>query len=202
MIRYAREFLFRLSIVVAGAFCTLPALAQIGPIPFGPVMFAAHLSCSGGSHTTAGGHDIYTFASGGSLTCVGAGQITELIVGGGGAGGSAGGGGGCGGYILASVILTAGTYTVTIGSGGTPTIGAVGGNGTASTFNGQTAGGGVQTGTVGPAGCAGAGAGGLNAGVGGNASANTGSGGGSGGPSGAGNASGGAGGSGIVIVSI
>lgn len=75
-------------------------------------------------------------------------SITYLIVAGGGGGGAIGGtgayaGGGAGGVIESSSIIQPGTYPVTIGAGG-----AIGANGTNSTFLSKTALGGGQGGDV------------------------------------------------------
>ena len=52
-------------------------------------------------------------------------EVWFLVVGGGGAGGNdCAGGGGAGGFVESnSVVLAAGTYTVTVGAGGQPTSG-------------------------------------------------------------------------------
>ena len=62
-------------------------------------------------------------------------SVEYLVVAGGGGGGSgqSGGGGGAGGLIANSATLNSGTYNVTVGTGG-----AVGANGTASSFNGDS----------------------------------------------------------------
>lgn len=71
-----------------------------------------------------------------------------LVVAGGGSGGAAGGaGGGAGGHrYLTSQVVTAGSYTVTVGAGGAAVTDSVGGtrgnNGSDSSFNGTTSTGG------------------------------------------------------------
>lgn len=76
----------------------------------------------GGTVTTSGAYTIHTFTSNGTFNWTGSGtNITFLMVGAGGAGGNdgagSGGGGGAGGYIFnLSANITAGAYTVTIGS--------------------------------------------------------------------------------------
>lgn len=93
----------------------------------------------GGTVTTAviGGqtYRIHAFRSSGTLVVERGGAVQVLIVaGGGGGGGYGGGGGGGGGVISTAMSLAAGSYTATVGAGGT-----VGTNGSNSVFNGQTA---------------------------------------------------------------
>jgi hypothetical protein len=76
---------------------------------------------SGGSSITDGGvtYSYLGFTSSGSVTVTRDGLFDVLIVAGGaGASGNIGGGGGGGGVINKTVYLTAATYTVTVGSGG------------------------------------------------------------------------------------
>ena len=95
-------------------------------------------SVSGGTLTPAADATYYyrTFLSNGSLSVSESGLVATLfLVGGGGGGGvDAGGGGGAGGVYLGNVSLGVGTYTVTIGAGGTsgtyPTVQTSGGNST------------------------------------------------------------------------
>ena len=108
---------------------------------------------SGGDSTnTYTGYKSHTFTSSGSFVVPASITVDYMIVAGGGGGGSTtyergGGGGGAGGVIVStSQTLSPGTYTVTIGTGGTRTrtsnfidIGSRGGN---SSFNSQTATGG------------------------------------------------------------
>lgn len=75
-------------------------------------------------------------------------SITYLVVAGGGGGGAAGGtgataGGGAGGVIVSSSLLSQGSYSVTVGNGG-----AIGANGSDSSFLSKTALGGGQGGDV------------------------------------------------------
>ncbi len=106
-----------------------PAVAQIGPVPgimamgtpFLSTGFTGALDCTGGTITTSGVNRIHTFTSGGTLTCNGSGTTNYVVVGGGGGGGSAGGGGGgAGGFLSGSISLTVGSFTITVGAGGTP----------------------------------------------------------------------------------
>lgn len=83
------------------------------------------------SATTTSGNIIWTFYSSGTITLSSAKRIVEyLVVAGGGAGGPdnivnggqftmVGGGGGAGGYVEGSIFAPVGSYTVTVGNGGT-----------------------------------------------------------------------------------
>jgi len=88
----------------------------------------------GGTSSSSGSFTIRTFTSTSQLILSKAISATILVVGGGGGGGSAGvqtGGGGAGGAVFVSspVTITAGTYAVTVGTGG-----GINTNGTNSTF--------------------------------------------------------------------
>lgn len=88
----------------------------------------------GGSASSSGVFSIRTFLTTGQLILSKRISATILVVGGGGGGGSAGvqtGGGGAGGAVFVSspVTITAGIYTVTVGTGG-----GINTNGTNSTF--------------------------------------------------------------------
>jgi len=104
---------------------------------------------TGGTITTSGGYVYHTFTSSSSLV-VPSGISTSaeyLIVAGGGSGGNAGGNpysgaGGAGGYIDSTVSLSAQTYTITIGAGG-----SVNANGANSSSFGATAIGGGRGGS-------------------------------------------------------
>lgn len=118
---------------------------------------------TGGTVTTAGGYTIHTFTGSGSFVVTGAGSGLEALVVGGGGGGGWGsgqrsGGGGGGGRVVEVPAgpISAGTFPVVVGAGGTPNV-----NGGNSTFNGQTAPGGGQGG--------GSGGSGVNGGSGGGA---------------------------------
>ena len=101
---------------------------------------------SGATATTSGNYRILTFTGTGNFTVVDApvGATVEvlLLAGGGGGGNAYGGGGGAGGYYYnSSMTITAGSYAVTVGSGGTNSgVAALPGTtGTNTTFNGQAA---------------------------------------------------------------
>ena len=72
--------------------------------------------------TLAGGLSAVKFTSSGTFTAAVDLTATFLVVGGGGSGGSYAGGGGGGGYVVHSqgAYTNAGTYTVTVGTGGKP----------------------------------------------------------------------------------
>ena len=87
----------------------------------------------GGTVTEIGADRINTFTSSGTLTVLDGGLVHILAVGAGGGGGILGGGGGGSGEVVDTyVILSPGTYTVTIGAGGAAApsaSGSVGANG-------------------------------------------------------------------------
>jgi hypothetical protein len=90
------------------------------------VQMSNTFTATGGTITTVGGYKLHTFTSNGTFTVTGAGSTNAqvLVVAGGGAGGSGGGqngggGGGGGGVIMhPSYNLIAGTYSITVGAGG------------------------------------------------------------------------------------
>ena len=92
---------------------------------------------SGGTTSVVGGYKIHTFTTSGNLVVSSGGEMDYLIIAGGGGGGyNHGGGGGAGGYIYtSSSIVSAGTYTVTVGTGGAGSSSYDGGDGTSSSFN-------------------------------------------------------------------
>lgn len=137
--------------------------------------FAQPFSAIGGTVTTAtiGGvnYRIHTFITSNSFIATGQGAVEYFLVGGGGSGGrSRGGGGGGGGIATGAIILPAGTYSISIGSGGAVPGGndLPGKNGENTTFNGIIAlggGGGGQILVDGKSGACGGGAGGSGGGV-------------------------------------
>jgi hypothetical protein len=115
-------------------------------------------SATGGSVSTVGSYILHTFTSSGSFIVTnGSINANILVVAGGGAGGAGGGqngggGGGAGGVIMhPSYTLTPGTFSVTVGDGGTAGP-ALGPNGQDSSFNTLVAkgggGGGANGGTA------------------------------------------------------
>jgi hypothetical protein len=84
---------------------------------------------------------VHTFTISGVFSVLyGSANAEMLVVAGGGGGGN--GGGGAGGVLAQSVFLVSGTYTVTVGAGGTSGINAIGGYGNNSVFGAYTATGG------------------------------------------------------------
>ena len=104
---------------------------------------------SGGTKTTAGGYTYHTFTSNGNfVNTISSLSVEFLLVAGGGGGGSGddgyggGTGGGAGGAIDGTATLSAATYAIQIGaggSGGKRVNGPEGTNGGNSTFNSNTA---------------------------------------------------------------
>jgi len=121
-------------------------------------------NATGGTITYVGGYTIHTFTSSGTFNVTSAGDVEYLVVGGGGAGGIArGGGGGAGGMLNATISRGVGSYTVTVGAGGTVTgtgWGTVVTSGSNSVFDTITAiGGGKGGGNGGTTGGSGGGSG-------------------------------------------
>lgn len=118
-----------------------------------PITITDLFTATGGTITTPGdGYKYHTFTSPGSFAITRGNRSLEyMIVAGGGAGGNganwSSGGGGAGGFILGSTSISPGTYPITIGAGG-----ANSGDGSPSTFNGNTAFGGGGGGYPGSAG--------------------------------------------------
>jgi hypothetical protein len=95
------------------------------------LQYIGTIAATGGSITTSGNYKIHTFTGTSNFVVTDAptGTTVEvLLIAGGGAGGSGyGGGGGGGGYYYnTGLSVTASTYTVTIGAGGTNTAGSLG----------------------------------------------------------------------------
>lgn len=95
------------------------------------------LTVSGGVVTTSGARTIRTFNSSGTLTASQA-FVADILVVGGAGGGSSGGGGAGEVKYLTSVIIPAGSSTITVGAGGAIGIvqnpGTLGGNGSSSSL--------------------------------------------------------------------
>jgi len=85
---------------------------------------AGGLELSGGTESSSGGYNYYTFNSTATLTVTGEGEVDLLLVAGGGGGGgqaswATSGAGGAGGYRTKDAItIYEGTYTCTVGAGG------------------------------------------------------------------------------------
>lgn len=165
------------------------------------------IQATGGTITTNGNFRVHTFNGSGTFTITGgSGKISSLVVGGGGGGAWGGGGGGQVIYTTPGNVYGPGSYSITVGAGGSGQTQANGGNGGSSTFDVITAVGGggggyiispaFSTGTAGSSGASGGGGGGPSGGAGGTATA--GFAGGQGGTSGSFDASGGGGGAGGV----
>jgi len=97
----------------------------------------AEAAASGGTETTNVGHKVHTFTADGTLTVTDGGLMEYLVVGGGGSGGGRydGGGGGAGGFRTGFLQVPAGTYSITVGAGGTGSVDAIGNNGGNSVFH-------------------------------------------------------------------
>jgi len=136
---------------------------------------------SGGTTTQAGGYIYHTFTSSGTLSVSQTGTVEYIVVaGGGGGGGHAGGaGGGGGGVRYGTMLVNAGSVTVTVGNGGSgsgSTSGSNGGTGGDSVLGSTTAsGGGAGAGHAGAAGDGGSGGGQAGGGATGPGSGNAGS---------------------------
>lgn len=90
------------------------------------------IAATGGTVTNVGGYTVHTFNSSGTFTVTtGSGTVELLVVAGGGQGGAndgtaneSGGGGGAGGLVYVSAFpVAAGTYSITIGAGGSGATG-------------------------------------------------------------------------------
>jgi len=126
-----------------------------------PIVVAGRVTASGGSETDLNGYRYHTFTSNGSLTVNTGGEVEYLIVGGGGGGGNnIGGGGGGGGVVTGTITLAAGTFSISIGSGG-----ASGTNGESSSFDTISASGGGAGGNANDAGSSGGSGGGGGGGT-------------------------------------
>jgi hypothetical protein len=132
---------------------------------------SAYIVATGGTITTDGNYRIHTFTSSGTFQITaGSGSVEYLVVGGGGAGGSFGhgGGGGAGGVAQGNAVYGTGSYTVTVGAGGTGGVNPTT-NGAASVFDVISAAGGGHGGGTNEAGTAGGSGGGAGAWTGGGA---------------------------------
>jgi hypothetical protein len=119
------------------AYSTTPTVETHFPHTLAPTPMAA----TGGTITTVGGYKIHKFTSSGTftVTTVGHGKVDFIVVAGGGAGGGSqgygwpGGGGGAGGMRTGSdYTVSATSYSITVGGGGSVNNGGQGGNGGSS----------------------------------------------------------------------
>jgi len=115
----------------------------MGATPLRRSEISPYISATGGSYSTSGDYAIHVFTSNGTLTVndvVGNATAEILMVAGGGSGGAGtGGGGGAGGVVsIASYPLTSGSYTVTVGAGGTNDDVATGTSGSNTVFTNGT----------------------------------------------------------------
>jgi hypothetical protein len=108
------------------------AVAAIAPVASGGTISSAVVGdTTFRIHTfTTVGNSSFVVTNAGNL-----GPAEYMVIAGGGGGGALGGGGGAGGYLTGTVVLTAQTYPITVGNGGTGAdasgIGENGGNSTA-----------------------------------------------------------------------
>jgi hypothetical protein len=110
----------------------------------GYVSNAPYSAPNGGAKTVNGTKTVHTFTTSGTFIIPDgiSGDIEILVVGGGGAGGTWCGGGGGGGGVVHETAhsISAGSFSVVVGNGGTkPTANGTGANGGNSTFDGITA---------------------------------------------------------------
>ena len=116
---------------------------------------SAGIDATGGTVTTYDNYKVHSFISTGNstFTVASGGDVEYLIAGGGAAGGGVigevgdvdpgAGGGGAGSVVTGTFTnLAPGTYTITVGTGGTPTS-STGNSGGSSSFNSTTATGGI-----------------------------------------------------------
>ena len=103
---------------------------------------------TGGTIVTSGGYRYHTFTSSSTFTVPSSSSVSSveyLIVAGGGSGGfsyanqTGAGGGGAGGLLNGTSSVSAASYTVTVGAGGTGVSANTGGSGADSVFNSLTA---------------------------------------------------------------
>ena len=118
--------------------------------------FSSEVTASGGNEyikaPNGKEYRVHEFTSNGTFSVDSGGEIEALIVaGGGGGGGSGGGGGGAGGLVFAKEEITSGSYSVTVGSGGSGGVEqtSASGEGGDSSFLSYTATGGGGGGTRG-----------------------------------------------------
>ena len=190
----------------SGNFAVGSSISIYGIAALGTTPVAVPKASGGDIVVNDGTYWYHAFLSSGTFTPQTTLSCSALVVAGGGAGGAnGGGGGGAGGAIvLSSTSLTAQNYVVTIGAGGSSSLG-VGNNGSNTVFGSNTAIGGGKGGVFNQAGSAGGSGGGgaMSAGAsvtGGSATSGQGFAGGTGSSSYSSNTGGGAGGGGAGAV--
>ena len=129
--------------VTAGRVVTITVTNSDGSTSSGVNKTALALP-SGGNISTSGGYRIHTFNSSGTFVNTIASLSTEylIVAGGGGGGAQTGGGGGAGGMRTGTSTLSATSYSITVGAGGTKAPAQSSppraGSGTNSVFNSIT----------------------------------------------------------------
>jgi len=144
-------------VIPVGTTAQLPNIPALGMLRFnidiGRLQFynqngwtsIGNVSATGGNTTIDfNGYRIHTFTSSGNLTVVGGGLVEYLVVAGGGGGGrgegntggDGAGGGGAGGLLQGQTMISAQSYTITVGAGGagTTTTTQTGANGADTVF--------------------------------------------------------------------
>jgi len=141
-------------------------LGNYGGAGGGGAGFFSTITSSGGTITTSGGRTFHIFTTNGTFTALPNTSVEIFLIGGGGGGGGwAGGGGGAGNLIILTTTLSADSYSVTIGQGGTggvnlASVGSAGGStsfGSIATALGGGGGGTVFIGSGTNGGCGGGG---------------------------------------------
>lgn len=94
--------------------------------------FAPSVSITGGTTVTSGNYIYTTFTSSTTMNVVRGGPVEVVTIAGGGGGGGSGnyGGGGAGGFLISSTTLSAGSYPIVIGAGGSNASGGQSGSNT------------------------------------------------------------------------
>ena len=117
-----------------------------GGLTSSPTNVTVTAATTGGTTVTSGGYKYHTFTSSGNFVLGSARNVEYLIIAGGGSGGSYAGGGGAGGVLNGTKSnLSAATYAIVVGAGGTHTHGqssssqTFGTDGNNSTGLGETA---------------------------------------------------------------
>ena len=86
--------------------------------------FTYTVYATGGTESVSGSYRIHTFTAGGTFIASTAGDVEYLVAaGGGGGGGNLSGGGGGGGVKTATLPISVGSYSITVGAGGAGSLG-------------------------------------------------------------------------------